>query len=216
MTHEIELTKWPRLLVMGLPVTREQTNEIIFRTTDWAFQRCNLRDWQLIAQQALTEITDAPDFSRYDREAMAQWEGKYDILPVNYLVNRRVMSSWFGGAHGWCNWDGQIFAADYNIGKWPLVSEVEDEWRVIAAAFPYLKLRAQLLPDEGDSEAAVEFFVEAGEVRTTTENVETLQLRRRTVEELYRSGPVRDRAHERGVSLDRLREVLEQARERCR
>lgn len=40
-----DLTKWPRLLVTGTPVTEEQANEILVRTANLWLLPGNDRDW---------------------------------------------------------------------------------------------------------------------------------------------------------------------------
>lgn len=92
------------------------------------------------------------------------------------------MSCWIGGTHGWCDWDGTIFANSFNVGKWPTVEEVEKDWQAIAAAFPFLDLRSQLL-NRGSSEAVdegaspvVEFVVRNSRVEVKTSGLELLSL----------------------------------------
>ena len=40
-----ELTKWPRLPVVGKRITEEQANEILIRTNQWFFST-NDKEWQ--------------------------------------------------------------------------------------------------------------------------------------------------------------------------
>jgi hypothetical protein len=111
-------------------------------------------------------------------------ETKYKPLDLAYLENSQILSSWIGGPHGWCNWDGNIGCNNYNIGKWPSVKMVYDEWVKIAKEFPYLTLESQLLStetcgDENDElgNAIVQFNIKDGLVdmsestfKATTEN----------------------------------------------
>jgi hypothetical protein len=132
------------------------------------------------------------------------------VLQLSYLENARIASSWIGGPHGWCDWDGTIGCANYNIGKWPTVEAVTEDWHAIAAAFPYLNLRAQLVPDEGEAESAVvEWQISNGAVSTVEELRDPIV---RPGELSAGSLLIRFAAvdGERGVSLHRLREALRQ------
>ena len=64
---------------------------------------------------------------------------------------------------GWCDWEGNIACRNYNIGKWHTAEEVTEDWLAIAAAFPYLELRAQVITDEGEGEIAAEWAVREGD-----------------------------------------------------
>ena len=101
---------------------------------------------------------------------------KYEVkdLDIYYLQNSRIVSCWIGGTKGWCDWNGNIECSNYNIGKWPSIKEVYEEWCVIAKEFPYLNLRSQLMnceayeaiSDDGENEPKpiVEFIVKDGKV----------------------------------------------------
>ena len=140
MTTEIEtsellhrsLPKWPSMLVVGEPVTQEQAEEIIIRTSNI-------------------------DFSINDEWFRAQ-------------LHKAMASSYIGGPHGWCDWQGQIFTNSYNIGKWPSTQEVYEEWRCIATAFPFLSLKCQLFDgetceeEERELKPIIQFNVSQGQV----------------------------------------------------
>jgi len=206
-----DLTKWPRLLVVGDPITEEQANEIIMRTTNWGFH-INDNAWLRLVH-GLTGIS-------LDKYGMSDWretdafEKSIGNLGLEYLSNSRVASSYIGGPHGWCDWDGTIGCADYNIGKWPEPAEILEEWQKIAAAFPFLSLRSQLVPNEGQSihGAAVEFTISNGEVEWVDEPEELLTTPKEFSEaDILRS--VFSRGGERGVSLERLKAALDQVRQ---
>lgn len=78
-----------------------------------------------------------------------------------------------GGAHGM----GQIGCDGYYIGKYPSINRVYNEWKLIAEAWHFLKLRCQLWNTEygessdSDSESIiptpiVEFIIQNGTVAT--------------------------------------------------
>lgn len=178
---EIALPKWPGLLVVGDKVTREQAMEILIRTDDLEFS-CN--DSAFVRQ--LSKIVYGIDTGNYwhifdamQSQLGISWADVWDkinearsvynsIKNLHYLRNKRIVSAWVGGPHGWCDWEGNIYTAQYNIGKWPSVEEVYNEWCDIASTFPFLKLTAQLLSQEiGDSEGGVplvQFNVDTGMV----------------------------------------------------
>lgn len=69
------------------------------------------------------------------------------ISNTEYVRNNMVASCYIYGAHGWCNPDGTISYVD-NVGKWPSVEEIFNEWSTIAAAFPYLNVYVTLMSGE--------------------------------------------------------------------
>jgi len=185
------LPKWPGLLVVGKPVTKEQAMEIIIRTDSLDFM-CNDHTWSRALNQvvynvdsgdswhgirdAIKEqlgIDDWNDQSRYEDERKAL-VNKIDLY---FLENHQIASSWIGGAHGWCDWAGNIGCHNYNIGKWPDIEAVYNEWVTVAEAFPFLDLRSQVMncevsQDDVVQEAVVEFIVKDGKV--TMEEPEAL------------------------------------------
>lgn len=201
-----DLTKWPRLLVTGDQVTEDQANEILVRTNRW-WLWINDQDWQ---RQIYNLIGVAFDKHLVpEREPLRAFEEAHGVLDLHYLDNARVASSWIGGPHGWCDWDGIISACTYNIGKWPSAGEVLDDCRVIAAAFPYLNLRAQLAPDEGAASPVIEFRIDGGTVTWTTDPTELVT----APAELSMDTVMRRMTlfgGERGVTRERLAEALHQ------
>lgn len=200
-----ELTKWPRLLVAGEDVTREQANDILIRTNS-PYLSCNDKAWVRVVADAygipLGEYGD-PDW----RATRVVYE-QLGCLDLHYLSNDRVMSSWIGGPHGWCGWDGTIGCSSYNIGKWPTVEEVQEDLDAIAEAWPFLNLHLQLLTDEGDGEIAATWAVKEGEaylVEPVGHVAERLEL-----SETQILGRLMFVGGERGVSPERLREALQQ------
>ena len=139
------LPKWPALLVVGEAVTPEQAAEIIIRTSSFRFTT-NARDFKAQLETALYgQVLDDYTQSAFDQQERKRQE--YRVLDLEYLYNDQVCSCWVGGPHGWCHWDGRIHTNNYNIGKWPSEEEVLKEWQAIAAAFPFLSLRSQLLTE---------------------------------------------------------------------
>jgi hypothetical protein len=206
-----ELSKWPRLLVVGKRVTPQQAGEILLRTNSWHMW-LNDRAWM----RQVGELANLPvdDYGMFDFQAVRAFERRYRVLALHHLHNHQIGSPSVAGAHGWCVWNGAIGCGVYNIGKWPSIAEVTEDWETIAAAFPYLDLRAQLVPDEGTAGfPAVEWHVSRGRVELDLEPVELL----RPPVELDETDIVARvllPGGERGVSAPRLAEALSQLRSR--
>ncbi|MCX4458509.1 hypothetical protein OOK58_42105 [Streptomyces sp. NBC_01728] len=207
----MELTKWPRLLVTGQPVTEEQANDILIRTPNLWLLHTNDREWTASIGEVLG--IEAGKHGFWASDSIKAAETRLRCLDLQWLYTSRIASSWIGGPHGWCNWDGTIGSANYNIGKWPEVESVTEEWQQIAAAFPYLDLRAQLITDEGTGEIAAEWTVNAGRaVHREPEPGDELITQPRELGQL----DLLDRLFiggERGVPLPRLRAAVAQVRE---
>ena len=211
-----DLTKWPRLLVTGEPVTREQANQILIRTDDW-YMTVNDRAWEDVVNQIAREYGMPKEPQRGSNiavwtdhyQAVSAWRNALGILELDYLDNRRIASSWIGGPHGWCDWDGRIGCSNYNIGKWPSVEEVTEDWTAIAAAFPYLDLHAQLVTDEGEGEVAATWAVRDGKAALVEPVGRIAEIPADDVEAMV-FGLLYTESRERGVSIERLREALAQ------
>ena len=140
--EEIALPKWSCLVVSGEPVTEEEAAEIIIRT-DGLYWIANDTDMVREMYQVLgVEVGDHgwPVSGALDgirKELMV-------IETIEYLKNQRIISAWVGGPHGWCDWNGTIGCNTFNIGKYPSIAAVLDEWKQIAHAFSWLTLRSQL------------------------------------------------------------------------
>jgi len=176
----INLPKWPGLLVKGQSVTEEQAMEILIRTDNFSFS-CNDREWiKLLSKEVYDIEYDGWDlYQNIEKQKNLDWNGvfkyietcnkKYSVIEeLYYLSNSRIASCWIGGPKGWCDWKGKIFTANYNIGKWPSIEEVYNEWCIIAKEFPFLDLRAQLLNGETCEETSIkpliEFIIKDGKV----------------------------------------------------
>lgn len=146
--------KWPRLVVVGEKIDPRLAECILIRTM-YPSIHCNDRAWEKDASEIIglrdpfKRIEDSrrkePGYlSKLFEEEDAAREAM-GILSLHYLHNQRIASSWIGGTHGWCDWDGRIGCANYNIGKWPNTGEVTEDWTAIAQAFPFLDLHCQVV-----------------------------------------------------------------------
>lgn len=221
---EVELPKWPALVVIGESVTKEQAMEILIRT-DSLYFGCNDKEWEeelnfIVFGFKTRNIDDKlkekhgilpkdgyrPEFY----EIKESYQNRYAPIQLQYLNNHRIASSWIGGSHGWCSWDGTIRCSNYNIGKWPSVQEVYDDWVSIASEFPFLDLRCQLMNEEaGESESIkplVEFRIKDGKV-LISEPEEILTIPSFGTEDMI--ARFSDPHGERGCSLETVREAFE-------
>lgn len=184
--EEITLPKWPGCDVDGDPVTREQATEILVRTNGTYFST-NDHEFEEQLHEIFYSTIPKPQWgdkwygtTKYDPEETHEerveryqrarkYEEEMGMLNLQYLDNSRVCSSYIGGPHGWCNWDGNIFQRGNNIGKWPTTTDVYEDWEKIAKEFPFLHLTCRLLTHEagysdGNPGIAVVYEVANGKV----------------------------------------------------
>lgn len=173
-----DLPKWPQMKVTGARVTVDQAKEII-RRTDMFFSQmgggnareANARIKRLLgmpldaqdldyagerpevvaAQQALQ---DAPGGLRGMVEAGRAWDQAWGQIDLQYVNNDWIAGAFVFGPHGWCQPTGYIGYED-NVGKWPSVQDIEDDWRKLAEAFPFLDLQITLFDGESGEEETV-------------------------------------------------------------
>lgn len=156
--------KWPAMLVTGDKITPDQARDIIFRTNG-VYLSTNDREFEA----NVMEYFDIPKAEYGYYNSYEKLREEFKTLSINYLNNDRISSCWVGGLHGWVNWDGTVFSNNYNIGKWPSVEEVLEDWATIAQAFPYLNLRCQLVnhevcEEDKETQVTAEYLVKDGTV----------------------------------------------------
>ncbi len=185
------LPKWPQLKITGESVTIEQAKDIIFRTdgfitslseysggnnhswNKWAFQRLHYDELFKMTEMAYGK-TATPGFVKKYYEVVHKISDDLGFLKTHYISNDWASCSFVFGPHGWCSPSGQICYVD-NVGKWPDVEEVFNDVKMIAEAFPYLKMTATLMDREQSEEGThpvVTFVVREGQVFITDEHNE--------------------------------------------
>jgi hypothetical protein len=174
LVEKMTLGKWPAMVVVGKPVTEEQAKEIIVRTSGISFYSNNHEFVQMLYEHIFDKKLNVKKYHSSicdyytNEEEYQRVIKKYGILYcLDYLINSQIVSSYIGGPHGWCNWDGTIFTNSYNIGKYPSVDDVLKEWKVIAKTFPYLDIKCQLWSGEcgeDNTVPAVQYNVKNGNV----------------------------------------------------
>lgn len=184
MGYQDGLGKYPRMLAVGDPLTREQTNEVMMRTNDWSHVFCNDEEWEVQVASILgwfdrfDELVEAGECE----DSYAGWcREKYRVTPeygerigslgLAYVDNTAIMHANVDGPQRWLEWDGTI-NADWTIGvKYPEIEEITDEWVRVAKAFPFLRMHVQALSCGWGAEGAapadtvvVEWFIRDGQV----------------------------------------------------
>jgi hypothetical protein len=181
----VDLTKWPHMVVAGRAVTKEQAAEIIIRTTSLWFSSNSTSVekelYKIIDKTFGFEYNPKTDGTIFDqafnrKSQQSDFLKHFNKLDLCYLQNHRVLSCWVGGPHGYLNWDGTVGCNNYNIGKWPSVTEIYNEWELIAETFPYLDLQCQLMSGESceeDTTPVIEYIIKEGkvEVKIPTEKL---------------------------------------------
>lgn len=146
--------KWPQMFTTGEQLTVEQAKEIIRRTdyffsgfdfiggNNHSFTEKYLRD---SGKQQISEKfkSDRQGFYAFEQKFKEKWQ----YIDTQYVHNDWASCSFIGGPHGWCNPDGKILYRD-NIGKYPSISEVVDDWAALLEAFPFLNINATLYDGE--------------------------------------------------------------------
>jgi hypothetical protein len=216
------LPKWPALIVVGKPVTEQQAMVINVMTDRFSFCS-NDREFEKQIHEVIygvaaswSDLTDELE-KKYNTKGFNEtWDlkdkmiSKYGPLDLTYLSNSRIVSSWIGGPHGWCNWDGTIGSSNYNIGKYPSVRDVYEDCVKIAEAFPFLEMKIQLMNQEASEddkplEAVVEYSIKDGivEMYEPTEILKTPHFGSDSMYERFNNPHA-----ERGCTIEKLKESL--------
>jgi hypothetical protein len=173
--REKYLPKWPQMLVTGKSVTQEQAKEIIFRTDSFLTDECefaggnnkSFTEWyQDLSLLAKFRESYNKDY-RVFYEAVDNLKSALGVIQTDYVSNNWASCAFIFGPHGWCSPYGRISYSD-NVGKWPNIEDIENDWKKIAAAFPYLDLVVTLMDGEGcedDTSPVVNMVVKKGKVK---------------------------------------------------
>jgi hypothetical protein len=180
-------TKWPTLIVTGKPVTPVAAAEILVRTDDWGWMGAGDDPLRRAIQDVAADFgwprpperqPMGPEYAEYDRleaadedrryhDQLDAWATRIGAIDLKFLANRRL----YGGA-GWCRWDGHIGCVR-TIGKYPQDSQLTHELVLIAAAFPFLDLQAQVVDNDGPVFLAAEWRIQGGTVTYNQQQVDS-------------------------------------------
>ncbi len=156
-----DLPKWPQLIVTGNPVTEEQARDIIRRTDSFLVSghggnndTWNKKTLKLFEhpESWCAQWGDLHFGSRISYQK--RWQDLIGAVPTEYVETDRASCCFVGGPHGWMHVDGSISFSD-NVGKWPSVSDVLEDWKALSKAFPYIDVGATLRNGESCEERTV-------------------------------------------------------------
>lgn len=152
----IGLPKWPQMRVIGKKIEKEQAFEIIRRTDTFITggykyasndHRGDLRMANKLGMPIETEDGGGgKDYGEYSLK-LSQWLKEWGAIYTEYVHNSWLSSAYIGGPHGWCSPEGYIYYGD-NVGKWPDVETILNEWKLLANEFGFFELDAVLYDGE--------------------------------------------------------------------
>lgn len=158
---DVELPKWPMMLLIGDAVSEQDALEVIRRTDAFFVSDYSGNNHQRIDKikrtvgmpllpRVITESMRSSIWEEY-YAALDEWKKYWGALDLCYLQNEWVSTAYVNGPHGWMHPDGEVFYCD-NVGKWPSPLELIVEWKTIAKAFPFLNLACVLMNLESTEE----------------------------------------------------------------
>lgn len=171
------LPKWPQMLVSGVQVTLEQAFDIILRTDRFLtdpdgysnnreFSKWYKAESNLVALLETRKYPEGHEYQTTNWEKYRQLQESIGFVSTEYVSNDWAASCFIGGPHGWCSPAGVISYAD-NVGKWPNIREVYDDWVKIAEAFPFVDAHVTLMSGEScedETYPVINFRVKDGAV----------------------------------------------------
>lgn len=190
------LPKWPQMLVVGDPVTEEQAKEIIFATDTFltrvsGFYGGNDRHWEDAFMEASGyRLLNSESWAERRVELQHRFGQKAGFLHTEYVHNSWASSAFVLGPNGWCHPDGNIFYTE-NVGKWPCVEEIAEDWAKIAARWPFLDIWVTLMNGEScqEAEPVVSMHVKAGKVEFYAGSTEVYEERKGQYPDHYFNRP---------------------------
>lgn len=214
-TAAIELPKWPGLLVHGPDIHPDQAAEIILRTESHYYFSGNDKAWiRALYRLAGVGADCAEGYSEESYETKRKLFEELGILDLQYIYNQNIISAWINGPHGWVDWAGRVGCRCYNIGKWPNAGEVLEDWKKIAAEWPFLELTSQLLSmeilEDGPQQVLAEYQIHHGQAKAVHPGpiLKPTHLGRLRAQEFTVLSP----GGERGCTIDQFTHALKLAR----
>lgn len=166
----VELPKWPQMIVTGDTISSNQALEIIRRTDNFFTNGGgNYHGWNDKVEK-LTKMVNVFNFEHgdYDQlyKARKYWEMRWGYISCEYVQNDWISCCYILGPHGWCHPDGKIGYCD-NIGKWPSLCDIQGDWEKIAKEFPFLNITATLMDSESEQSGnpVVHLVISKGQVK---------------------------------------------------
>lgn len=209
-SFSLPMNKWCKILVVGDPLTREQTNEVLLRTNNsWTGQDDYWNDELAAIAGIELDQYGYPDWQQY-RQATRE----LGLLNLEYMGNSRIVTSYIGGPHGWVDWRGRVHANSYNVGKNPSEAEIGDELAAIAKEFRYLRMIVQVLTGEDGREVAAQWRVADGSAIQVARRRKVTSLAAEDEDTIgeHLFNVLTSRDWGKGVDAERLREAVAQVR----
>jgi hypothetical protein len=189
------LPKWPQLKLSGQSVTVEQAKDIISRTdtfitsmseyaggnnhtwNKWALDTMGISpilalSKHMFSNDKIDPNPYVPGFGSFYYEVLDEIREQLGFIQTGYVHNTWMSSAFIFGPHGWCAPSGVLSFTD-NVGKWPSVSEVYNDFVTLAKAFPFLNMTATLMSGEECEDfvtPVVTFIIKDGEVNLTDDH----------------------------------------------
>lgn len=192
--HDEIANKWPAVRAVGPDVSVENALEFI-RRTDRSFISCwrtgNARAFQSAYQrlvdlgpdhdQIMKAFYDHADGSREAYEThlrlWQRFEIAFDHVHLQHFHSDWMHCCYVGGPNGLVSPAGKVCISK-NFGKWPSVSEVEDDLNLLTNVFPWLTFDLALWDSEDEAEA-----VERGDAPSMAWHIENGAWRRTSVDQ---------------------------------
>lgn len=180
------LPKWPQMIVTGKKLTEQQALEIIRRTDTFffgydgnnhSFNKQAREILELPNDEDIWRIQDTDErYKKYEeyRTKRDEFHNKWGTIETEYVHNSWISCAFIGGPHGWCHPDGTIGYSD-NVGKWPEVEEIYNEWCLLAKEFPFIEVGVTLWNGEGcedNTRPVVSFKIKDGKVEIVDPEIE--------------------------------------------
>lgn len=189
MSKDELLQQWlphsPQMIVTGKPLTTAQALTII-RRTDQFFLHISYDARPTLAKvKQIIRMPNYPsgniaectmpdgeiDLEKFWKnqnvfwEKFRGWQEDWGVLDTGFVKNSWISREFAGGFCGWCHPDGMIGFTD-NLGVYPAVSAVYEDWRKIAREFPFLEAEATLMNNSKryPAKPVVSFLIRDGEV----------------------------------------------------
>lgn len=230
----VGLPKWPQMLVAGKKITEEQAKEIIFATDRALINTSGYNGNDREYEKYFAELTHYSRFNmnynfkhETDEErdlaisnrkniwaATEEFEKRAGFLRTEYVYNAFAISAFVYGPAGWCHPDGTISFV-HNVGKWPSVKEVFDEWVLIATRWPFLDLTVTLMSGESCEDLTaplVTFIVSEGKVNAVEPTVQPFEGMHLEPVEIPFARLVYDKRRERGLPESWMTEFADKIR----
>lgn len=105
--------------------------------------------------------------------AFEDFNRKVGRIETEYVCNSWFSSPFIGGPHGWIHPDGTIGFTD-NVGKWPSVRSIYEDWKKIAKAYPQLEIKVTLMNGESCDDCTspvVTMEIKNGKIKFTENHI---------------------------------------------